>query len=657
MKTLTYETYLDKVYGCFLGKCVGGTAGGPAEGRKELLDFPLNEAILHTAAPNDDLDLQILWLEVIQQKGIHFTSRDLADSFYRNAPYGPGEYAYFKKNYARGILPPLSGSFNNRYYKNGMGCPIRSEIWACICPGQPERTKSYVFMDGSLDHESDSIWAEYFLASLEADAFLETPADAAELFCMIEQALARIPAESRIFKALRFTLDRYRAGFDWKYIRSDILKHFGHPDCTNLYQNLSFTLLALLFGGLDMRETIRLGASMGYDTDCICATAASVIGIFRGADQLIRKEGFTDTGIKAAVKLRRPNGPIRDFAVDVSYVGLTLCDVEPDNFAITDAPAYPPVPTVQPEQPRIGIGMDYRGDPVLRHDTPKTVSFRICSHFREAVSVRLSVSVPETMTGDWKTKEYLLSPEQELSVPFTVSLRDDAETLAQSNRISITAEAQGEVFSEEFGLNGADLWYFYGPFLRNNYDLSAFTPYEPYGPHFCLPAGTPWEDPVRDYHLNRFADIDDPTPADALFDRDLCSGLPADSADPTTVPDMVSITEDQFDLAALCPCEGPKTAYLLRYLSSPEDRLVDVTVGCTAPFRLWVNGTLIGENRDTVWWTLENRHFYKVPFRKGENQILLKLAQLSDSAKYSLIFRIPGGRWQQFSDFTSIVKK
>ena len=68
MKTITYNDYYNRVYGCFLGKCIGGTAGGPAEGRKELLDYPLDEAILHTALPNDDLDLQILWLEVIEEK-------------------------------------------------------------------------------------------------------------------------------------------------------------------------------------------------------------------------------------------------------------------------------------------------------------------------------------------------------------------------------------------------------------------------------------------------------------------------------------------------------------------------------------------------------------------------------------------------------------
>ena len=32
MKTLSYEKYLDKVYGCFLGKTVIGTLGSPYEG-------------------------------------------------------------------------------------------------------------------------------------------------------------------------------------------------------------------------------------------------------------------------------------------------------------------------------------------------------------------------------------------------------------------------------------------------------------------------------------------------------------------------------------------------------------------------------------------------------------------------------------------------
>ena len=61
--------------------------------------------------PNDDLDLQAAWLDVVEKKGEHFTSRDLLKRFVECCDYSPGEYAVMRKNYQRGIYPPLSGLF------------------------------------------------------------------------------------------------------------------------------------------------------------------------------------------------------------------------------------------------------------------------------------------------------------------------------------------------------------------------------------------------------------------------------------------------------------------------------------------------------------------------------------------------------------------
>ena len=171
MKQLTYSVYLDKVYGAWLGKGVGGTLGGPYEGRKQLFDYKFDSRAVQVMLPNDDLDLQVLWLDVLERVGIDFTSEDLADNFLTRCPYSPGEYAYFKKNYARGIRPPVSGAFNNRYYINGMGCPIRSEIWACVAPGNPQLAAALAAKDGVLDHAGDSVYAEQYLAAMEASAF------------------------------------------------------------------------------------------------------------------------------------------------------------------------------------------------------------------------------------------------------------------------------------------------------------------------------------------------------------------------------------------------------------------------------------------------------------------------------------------------------
>ena len=653
MKTISYHDYYNRVYGCFLGKCIGGTAGGPAEGRKELLDYPLDEAILHTALPNDDLDLQILWLEVMEEKGIFFTARDLAQSFYDNVPYGPGEYAYFKKNFGRGIMPPLSGSFNNRFYKNGMGCPIRSEIWACICPGDPERTRHYVEMDGTLDHEYDSVLAEYFLASAESMAFFRCSDDS--ISDLVSEVLTYLPADAKITQALARTLQLCKEQRDWKWIRSDIIRRYGHPDCTNLYQNMCFTLLALLYGGGDMRETIRLGCAMGYDTDCICATAASVIGILRGADQLLHKDGFTDTGIKAAVRLRHADGSIAELAKDVTRAGLTLYDAIPGDIRITDAPEYVPMPHDVPPMPLLSMTVDYRGDPVLRTDEEKTVVLRLQTADCP-MNGTLSVITPPEIRVSLPDQSLSLAENTVTDAAMSFVIAPNAKRLAQSNRITaIFTTDDGVSYRETFGLNGADVWYCYGPFFCNNYDLTHISPYEPYGAHMQIPAGAPWEDTVRDYHLNRFADIDAAYLDESAFFAEDSGLLPSDPADARKEPQPVCICEDYFEAGDLYTSTGPAVSYLYRLIESPEDREVDVTVGCEGPFQLWINGTFVGEGRDISGWTLENKHFYKIPFRKGVNRMLFKIFNPTGRAGFSLIYRIPGASWRQYEDFASIL--
>ena len=113
---LSWDVFLDKVYGCWLGKCISGTIGAPYEGFKGDLKVEYSPKLIENMLPNDDLDLQILWLEVLEEKGAAFTSADLAKAFYEKCPYAPGEYATFKKNYELGLLPPLTGKFNNNYY-------------------------------------------------------------------------------------------------------------------------------------------------------------------------------------------------------------------------------------------------------------------------------------------------------------------------------------------------------------------------------------------------------------------------------------------------------------------------------------------------------------------------------------------------------------
>ncbi len=643
MKTLPYRTYSDRVYGCFLGKCVGGTAGGPAEGRKELLDFPLDEALLHTALPNDDLDLQILWLELLETKGPALTARSMAKEFYEKVPYGPGEYGFFKKNYGRGVYPPLSGSYNNRYYLNGMGCPIRSEIWACLFPGAVERAVPYIRMDGSLDHLHDSIEAEIFLASMESEAFFCTDLDG-----ILDRSLARLTKDSKLDRVLCMTRSLWKEGRDWRFTRAMILRRFGHADCTNLYQNLGFILLALLYGKGDFRETVRLGLACGYDTDCICASAASVLGAMQGAEKLLSADGLSDTGLKITVLTRRREGSIRALAEDVCRAGLSMM-AEDGEVKITGADVSPSLPVSAAPAPYT-VEAEYDGAPVLRPTGMSTVTLNVRSSLDEEKRVTLSVTAPDGVSVVPECAAVEVPAKGCASVRLAIGLKPGETVLWEKNLFNVRADDGERSVTDTFGLVGCAVWYRYGPFLMNNRALPDVPPHKRYSPYLTAGPGETVYDVTRDFHLNNFADPDRAFVDETLpFDH-----IPSDGR-AECVPELFAPEEDRFDTAEIGGFEGPHTDYLVRILVSPEDREVELAVGHTTPFRLWLNGALVGEDRTCTWWTAENRHF-SVRLNKGENVMILKCSQVSDSAKFSVIPRKLNGRWQQWEDFGSALK-
>ena len=59
----------DKIYACWLGKNIGGTMGTPYEGRTEMQDIQGFATAENVVLPNDDLDLQLIWLRAMQERG------------------------------------------------------------------------------------------------------------------------------------------------------------------------------------------------------------------------------------------------------------------------------------------------------------------------------------------------------------------------------------------------------------------------------------------------------------------------------------------------------------------------------------------------------------------------------------------------------------
>lgn len=278
------KTMYNKVYGCWLGKNIGGTLGGPVEGKMELMNHTFYiQKFDGTPMENDDLDLQLLNLHAVEQYGINITSRHIAAEWKSHVFFNMDEYALFLSNARRGVHPPVSGHFNNEF-TDCMGSPIRSEIWAVLAPGNPELAAYFAFQDAIVDHAGgEGVFGEVFFAALESMAF-----ENSDLEEITNKALTFIPNNCITALAINDLLKYYKNDVDWLIARQKLIDDYGTPNFCFAPLNIAFTMLGLFYGK-DFSDKLLKALNCGYDTDCTAATAGSILGIMYGADSIPQK--------------------------------------------------------------------------------------------------------------------------------------------------------------------------------------------------------------------------------------------------------------------------------------------------------------------------------------------------------------------------------
>jgi ADP-ribosylglycohydrolase len=636
---IEYEKYLDKVLGCWIGKCISGTIGAPFEGRKELFDYRFDRRSIEKMLPNDDLDLQVLWLHVIEEKGIYFETADLADAFLNKCPYSPGEYAVFKKNYSKGIHPPYSGSFNNSYYLNGNGCPIRSEIWGCITPGNPRLAASYAWKDGIMDHGDESVYAEAFFAAVESAAFFED-----NIKALIAAGLEHISPRSKIHGMIKDVLEWSARYKDWREVRRLILDNYGHPDCTNTFQNTAFVVMSLLFCNMDIIDSTMMGLNCGYDTDCTCATAGAIAGVIAGAKEIQKKYGFTDMGYVLGVNIKRDSDRLADLARDVCAVGVTIADEINRDVKIINAECIKRVPKIKKVKD-LDISVEYCGLPSIGPGEKTCVNFHIRNNLSRDFRGTLKLVLPRGLSVDSASIPLEVKGGCKEIVTLEFFVPENTGILYESNIVTAKLIEKNEVCTEyQFGISGAAVWKLYGPFYDNYINLPDMNYWESYSPHIKGADQNDGMDKTRNYHLNFMSNIDK-------------EYLPEPEPEKSNLAwRWVNTHTDRFCFSDLVKREGPGVIYLERLLYSPDERQAGIQIGFTDPCKVWLNGTLLMANDKYAWNTNENRHFYPVPIKKGSNRILVKLQRNGLDTTFTLVYSADSATCAtHFTDFGSIL--
>ena len=279
MLQLNKNEYLDKLHACWLGKNIGGTMGAPYEGTRQTLDIQGFVTKSGEPMPNDDLDLQLVWLCAMEDIGADRLNANVLSEYWLDwIPPHWNEYGICKTNLRLGLLPPMSGEVDNEKWKTSNGAWIRSEIWASLAPGAPDVAVKYAVMDAMVDHGvSEGVCAEIFTACMQSLAYVES-----NIRTLIDAALSKIPADSMTAQTVHLVMDCYDSGVDYREAQKRVLALNAELGWFQAPANLGFVVIGLLYGEGDFLKSLIYAINCGDDTDCTGATVGATLGIIGG---------------------------------------------------------------------------------------------------------------------------------------------------------------------------------------------------------------------------------------------------------------------------------------------------------------------------------------------------------------------------------------
>lgn len=621
MIDLSSETFRDKVYGCWLGKNCGGTLGAPLEkawGEPEPFDVWWYPELQEGGIPNDDLEMQLIWLKALEEVGPEVRAADLAQYWLDHIGYNWDEYGLSKTNLRLGLLPPVSGAYNN-WFKHCMGCPIRSEIWACVAPGLPAIAVRYAYEDAICDHAGgESVYGELFNTAVESAAFVLSDREH-----LLDIGLSYVPEGSETRKAISAAREAYAAGEDWKAARAQVLRATPHYNAQYSPINMGFQVIGWLYGE-DFGDAICKAVNCGYDTDCTGATLGSILGIIMGGSGLPRR--WTEP-LGESITTNESWGGIRHASSGSNPIPTNLTEltdrvivqakwvlmahgmrdvVSTGRIDPTALRADEAVYTMLAASPMrlnyryrsLHVGIDYVSTPAVVPGQQKSLVTHLTNPHPDAIRAHCELRLPDGWLDTPAPQEVTVQANSSVVVNWDVSIPSPAD-LENTNHLSLSVT----------------------PLER---------PAQPAVPVVLIGA-----------HKYRYAG---PYSADGVSDRELFDRQlePEQASDHFSPEGRPGVWTNCYALDNSVPLSdvfvGPGVLYVQTYLWSPIARHVWIGAAVNCPAKLWINGALVVQSlryraiRPNYGGDKES--YATVQLVDGWNEVFLKFVRSADALPF-----------------------
>lgn len=235
---------------------------------------------MNHAPVDDDIMYTLVGLLTAEEYGKDFTVDDMGKIWLKYVPYGYTAEDAALQNLRAGI-PGSQAAIRNNPYCQWIGADIRSDPWAYMAPGWPEKAAELAYRDAYLSHRRNGIYGAMYFSAVESTAFcVDDPMEALSL------GLSEIPSGCELAKAVRWALDESKNIHNYLDARKAVDDRFPGMHIAHTINNACLTIFGIGIGGTDYTRVISETVAMGLDNDCTSATAGSIVGAVIGRERI-----------------------------------------------------------------------------------------------------------------------------------------------------------------------------------------------------------------------------------------------------------------------------------------------------------------------------------------------------------------------------------
>ena len=256
---------------------------------------------------DDDTDIEYMYQHLVYaNKTSKLSGPQIRDGWLKHIKHEEQNYLWVSNQRALdlmigGIVPPEKSDPEKNPDYDMIDAQLTTEVFGFYSPGRPDFAVEMAELPIKTTARFNAEWISKFYVSMYSLAAISDPnlSTKENLLIIAEKSRNQLPNDSYASKMYDFVKRQYNDGLPWETIRDSVYVRYqveqkdGYDitsrnlKCNGCFAagiNFAASIVSLFAGEGDLKETIKIGSLMGWDSDNPTATWGGLIGFMIGQD-------------------------------------------------------------------------------------------------------------------------------------------------------------------------------------------------------------------------------------------------------------------------------------------------------------------------------------------------------------------------------------